>query len=109
MSSEYRLGAFANAGTEVQRLAAQAQIAMERETAGWAQLGIEPSGQGLDVGCGPGFAAAALMTQWPGLTMRGIDQDPEAVATASLGITATVGNADALPCEDGSIGVAFSR
>jgi ubiquinone/menaquinone biosynthesis C-methylase UbiE len=56
----------------------------------------------LDVGCGKGFMLHDLMALIPGITVRGIDLSPYAIANTMEDVKpfVTVGNAKALPFPD---------
>ncbi len=73
----------------------------------YARLAADlPSGRVLDVGCGPGHLAAAVMEQ--GRDVVAVDLDPRQVQIAKSnhsGLDVRVGDAAALPFDDGAFDV----
>jgi SAM-dependent methyltransferase len=64
-----------------------------------------PRPRALDVGCGPGHVMDALGGE---LSVEGVDRDPDMVAAcAARGLPVTLGDASALPFDDGSFDVAY--
>ena len=107
--TNYQLDHFVDAESEVDRLRRQAALVLEREMACWDQLRVPRIGNALDVGCGPGVAAEAVMSQRPGLRYRGVDQDAQAVAEARTRMSALVAAAEQLPFDDGAFDLASTR
>jgi SAM-dependent methyltransferase len=76
----------------------------------WVLAGRSLSGRGLEIGCGAGANAAALLTRFPDVHLVATDVDPSMLATARrrlrvFGDRATVRLADAagLPFDDGEL------
>ena len=67
----------------------------------------------VDVGCGTGHLAAAVVARWPACRVLGVDPSPSFVAAAAerlVGTPATVrvGDAMDLPIADGSVDAALA-
>ncbi len=68
--------------------------------------GLRPASV-LDVGCGAGAVLARLRRA--GIDAQGLDDRASAAAARALGLTASTGDATALPCADGSFDVVAMR
>jgi SAM-dependent methyltransferase len=80
-SGEYALRLSAE---EIRRYRSKAEHAARTEGAAWADCGVNPGARVLDLGCGPGAILPEVAARVsPGGFVVGIDQDPDAVATAA--------------------------
>jgi 2-polyprenyl-3-methyl-5-hydroxy-6-metoxy-1,4-benzoquinol methylase len=80
-SKEYALRLSAE---EIRRYRSKAEHAARTEGAAWAECGVNPGARVLDLGCGPGAILPEVAARVsPGGLVVGIDQDPDAVATAA--------------------------
>jgi ubiquinone/menaquinone biosynthesis C-methylase UbiE len=91
------------------------RLAVRRIILPWILQGVEPSGEGLEIGAGVGALTAQLLAQYPGFRMVATDTDAELVGMAeqvlsSFGRRASVQRADAiaLPFPDGRFDLVLS-
>jgi ubiquinone/menaquinone biosynthesis C-methylase UbiE len=91
------------------------RLAARRIILPWILQGVEPSGEGLEIGAGVGALTAQLLAQYPRFRMVATDSDAEQVAMAeqvlsSFGRRASVQRADAvtLPFPDGRFDLVLS-
>lgn len=103
-------------GAELRRLERQAAVALDRERAAVASLGVDPGATVLDVGCGPGLMSARLLELVPAGALIGVDADPALLARArercaGAGARARFVEAwaDALPINDQSVDLVYAR
>jgi ubiquinone/menaquinone biosynthesis C-methylase UbiE len=103
-------------GAELRRLERQAAVALDRERAAVASLGVDPGATVLDLGCGPGLMSARLLELVPAGALIGVDADPALVARArercaGAGARARFVEAwaDALPIDDQSVDLVYAR
>jgi len=80
----------------------------------YVQPHLEPESRVLDVGCGPGVLAAEIAARFPAARVIGLDQNPDRSTEAGarldrFGGYAIVGDALALPFEDGSFDLVYCR
>ena len=105
----YAVGEFRDSGAEIERLRAQARIAVASEQGHLADLGLPERGRFLEVGCGPGFVTEALRELRPGLTVVGLDLDPTLLGVAKDLFPAVRGDATRLPFADDSFDFVYAR
>ena len=91
------------------------RVAARRIILPWILQGVEPSGEGLEIGAGVGAMSAQLLTLYPTFRMVATDYDTELVAMAEqvlagFGRRASVQRADAaqLPFPDGRFDLVLS-
>jgi SAM-dependent methyltransferase len=108
-SSSYSVEDFLDPEAEIARLRTQAGLIAALEDAALEALGLPEQGRILDVGCGPGFVAARLLSRHPTLEITGIDSDPGMVQRALRHIEAVSGDARALPFPDAHFCGAYAR
>ena len=91
------------------------RLAARRIILPWILQGVEPSGEGLEIGAGVGALTAQLLAQYPRFRMVATDTDTELVGMAeqvlsSFGRRASVQRADAiaLPFPDGRFDLVLS-
>ena len=91
------------------------RLAARRIILPWILQGVEPSGEGLEIGAGVGALTAQLLAQYPRFRMVATDSEAEQVAMAeqvlsSFGRRASVQRADAvaLPFPDGRFDLVLS-
>jgi ubiquinone/menaquinone biosynthesis C-methylase UbiE len=103
-------------GAELRRLERQAGVALDRERAAVASLGVDPAATVLDLGCGPGLMSARLLELVPEGALIGADADPALLARARARCAAAGGRArfieawaDALPIADQSVDLVYAR
>jgi SAM-dependent methyltransferase len=108
MRAGYAVSEFANPEGEVERLRLQATVAAA-EDAALRRIGLPDQGLALDLGCGPGFAAARLRRGRPGLRIVGLDRDPHVLALAHGALAPLRGDAAALPFGDARFDFVHAR
>ena len=91
------------------------RVAARRIILPWILQGVQPSGEGLEIGAGVGAMSAQLLTLYPKFRMVATDYDTELVAMAEqvlagFGRRASVQRADAaqLPFPDGRFDLVLS-
>ena len=91
------------------------RVAARRIILPWILRGVQPSGEGLEIGAGVGAMSAQLLTLYPKFRMVATDYDTELVAMAEqvlagFGRRASVQRADAaqLPFPDGRFDLVLS-
>jgi ubiquinone/menaquinone biosynthesis C-methylase UbiE len=91
------------------------RLAARRVILPWILQGVQPSGEGLEIGAGVGALTAQLLAQYPRFRMVATDTDAELVGMAeqvlsSFGRRASVQRADAvaLPFPDGRFDLVLS-
>ena len=91
------------------------RLAARRIILPWILQGVQPSGEGLEIGAGVGALTAQLLAQYPRFRMVATDTDAELVGMAeqvlsSFGRRASVQRADAvaLPFPDGRFDLVLS-
>ena len=105
----YRVGEFKEPESEVARLAAQAEIIAAQEREALLAVGLPTTGRGIEIGCGPGFFAAALARALPEVDLWGMDVDPFVVLEARKRLRVVRGDANALPFAPAHFDFAYSR
>ncbi len=81
------------------------------------QMALQSSGDAIDLGCGPGYLVIEMARRMPGLHITGVDVSQEMLVTAGknaweAGVGEQVafreGNAQEIPCPDGSLDLVVS-
>ncbi len=93
----YSVSRFKNADAEVVRLERQADVVADAENQLLTALGLPVSGRMLDLGCGPGAAAARIRASRPGMEVVGLDRDAGLLARARSKVRPLQGDAGQLP------------
>jgi SAM-dependent methyltransferase len=105
----YSVGRFKNADAEVVRLERQADVVSDAENDLLTALGLPVSGRMLDLGCGPGAAAARIRAGRPGLEVVGLDRDARLLARAQSRLRALQADAGELPFPSSSFDAVHVR
>lgn len=105
----YAVDEFRDRDAELDRLEAQAQVAVAAEQEHLAELGLPHAGRLLEVGCGPGFVTRALRRLRPGLETFGLDLDPAMLHVARRSVSVVRGDAASLPFPDGAFDFVYAR
>ncbi len=105
----YAVGQFRDPEAEIQRLRDQASMVAQVEEDVFTELGFPETGDVLDVGCGPGFVAARLLSTRPGLCITGVDRDPQVLAEAGRRIPVVQADAASIPLADATFSAAYAR
>lgn len=105
----YAVGRFRDSDAEIDRLRAQARIAIAAEQGYLSELGLPAQGRFLEVGCGPGFVTEALRETRPELSVVGLDLDPTLLGVARERFPAVRGDATRLPFAGASFDFVYAR
>jgi len=105
----YSVGRFKDAGAEVLRLERQASFIADAENRLLTALGLPDSGRVLDLGCGPGAAAARILANRPGLDVIGLDRDAGLLTRARSIVRVLQADAEGLPFPSSSFDAVHVR
>jgi len=105
----YSVGRFKDADAEVLRLERQASFIAEAENRLLTTLGLPVSGRMLDLGCGPGAAAARIRAGRPDLDIVGLDRDAALLGLAQSRLRVLQADAEELPFPSSSFDAVHVR
>jgi SAM-dependent methyltransferase len=105
----YSVERFKNADAEVVRLERQANFISDAENSLLTALGLPISGRMLDLGCGPGAAAARIRAARPDLNIVGLDRDAGLLTRARAQLRVLQADAQELPFPSASFDAVHVR
>lgn len=105
----YAVDRYRDSLAEIERLRAQARIAVAAEQEYLVELGLPEEGRFLEIGCGPGFVTDALRETRPALSVVGLDLDATLVGVARQRMPAVRADAKHLPFADASVDFVYAR
>jgi SAM-dependent methyltransferase len=105
----YSVERFQDADAEMLRLERQAQFISDTEDRLLTALGLPTSGRVLDLGCGPGAAAARMRAARPDLDVVGLDRDAGLLARAGSRLRVLQADAEELPFASSSFDAVHVR
>jgi SAM-dependent methyltransferase len=109
LQTGYAVSRFVDPKAETLRLERQAGLITVAEEAVLIALGLPASGKLLDLGCGPGAAAARMKVGRPGLDIVGLDRDAGLLALARARVPVLRADAACLPFPSGTFDGVLAR